>query len=403
MRRQLPRWSEFKPLLRPRRISLKPVNRRLAAAHTIADLRAISARRIPRAVFDYVDGAAEEEVSMRRAREAFDQVEFRPNVLRDVGTVDTEVSVLGRTWPVPFALAPTGFTRMLQHEGERAVARAAQRTGVTFALSTMASTTIETAAAEAPAANRWFQLYVWRDHGFAKELIERAHAAGYQALILTVDTPVGGARLRDVRNGLSIPPQLTARTVLDAARHPSWWFNLLTTEPPTVAALGDRQGTAAQLVDQLFDPSITFADLDWIRGAWPGPLIVKGIQTVADARAAVDHGADALVVSNHGGRQLDRAPTPLRLLPSVVDAVGDRAEVLMDSGLRSGSDIAAAIAMGARACLVGRAFLYGLMAAGEFGVQRAISILHTELARTMRLLGVSAVSELNREHAILRD
>ncbi len=400
--RRLPRWSEFRPLLRVDRPPLDPVERRLARAHTIADLRAIAARRLPRAVFDYADGGAEQEASLRRARSSFARVEFHPGVLRDVSSTDAGVTVLGARWPLPFALAPTGFTRLMHHEGERAAARAAERAGLTYALSTMGTTSIEEVAAEAPGARKWFQLYVWRDRAAGKDLIERARAAGYQALMLTADTPVGGARMRDVRNGLTIPPALTPSTVLDAARRPGWWFNLLTTEPLAFASLHEWHGTVADLVNEMFDPSVTFADIEWLRSVWPGPLLIKGIQTVDDARAAVDHGADAIVVSTHGGRQLDRAAAPLEVLPPIVDAVGDRADVLLDTGIMHGGDVVAALAFGAKACLVGRAFLYGLMAGGERGVQRAIAILAAEVTRTLQLLGAGGTEELNRSHVSLR-
>jgi L-lactate dehydrogenase (cytochrome) len=383
-------------------VPLDPTDRRLGRAHTIADLRAIAARRLPRAVFDYTDGAAEQEISLRRARESFARVEFHPRVLRDVSTADTGTTVFGRRWPLPFALAPTGFTRMMHHEGERAAARAAQRAGVTFTLSTMGTTSIEQVADEAPDAYKWFQLYVWRDRAAGKELIERARAAGFEALVLTVDTAVAGARMRDVRNGLTIPPALTPSTVLDAAIHPTWWFNLLTTEPLTFASLHEWHGTVADLVDTMFDPSVTFADIEWLRAAWPGPLLLKGIHTVQDARAAVDHGADGIIISTHGGRQLDRAAAPLEVLPSIVDAVGDKAEILLDTGIMNGGDVVAALALGAKACLVGRAFLYGLMAGGERGVDRAIAILAEEMARTLRLLGVPSIRELNSSHVSLR-
>jgi L-lactate dehydrogenase (cytochrome) len=400
--RRLPRWSEFQPLLRPERIPLDPVERRLRRAHTVADLRRIATRRVPRAVFDYTDGAAEQEISLRRARRSFARVEFHPQVLRDVTTADTGTTVLGRRWPLPFALAPTGFTRMMHHEGERAVVRAAQRAGVTFSLSAMGTTSIEQAAAEAPDAHKWFQLYVWRDRAAGKDLIQRAHAAGYEALLLTVDTPIAGARMRDVRNGLTIPPALTPATVLDAAIHPAWWFNLLTTEPLTFASLHEWKGTVAELVNAMFDPSVTFDDIEWLRSVWPGPLLIKGIHTVTDARACVEHGADGVIVSTHGGRQLDRAAAPLEVLAPIVDAVGDEAEVLLDTGILHGGDVVAALALGAKGCLVGRAFMYGLMAGGERGVDKAIAILGREIARTLRLLGVSGVGELNRSHASLR-
>jgi L-lactate dehydrogenase (cytochrome) len=274
--------------------------------------------------------------------------------------------------------------------------------GIPYALSTLGTTSIEDVAAAAPAARKWFQLYVWRDRGAGKELVERAQAAGYEALILTVDVPVAGARLRDARNGLTIPPSLTLRTVLDAAAHPSWWFNLLSTDPLEFASLTSWEGTVAELINRMFDPSLTVQDLSWLRETWSGPLIVKGIQHVDDARMVVDAGADAVVVSNHGGRQLDRAATPLETLPAVVDAVGDRAEVLLDGGVRSGADVVAAVALGAKGCLIGRAYLYGLMAGGERGVRRAVDILADEIVRTLQLLGADSVSTLEPAHVRLR-
>jgi L-lactate dehydrogenase (cytochrome) len=400
--RQLPRWSELRPLLRVEVPNLDPVERRLSRAHTIADLRAIARRRTPRAVFDYTDGAAEQEVSLRRARRAFREIEFRPRVLRDVSAVDTTREMLGQRAALPFAFAPTGFTRMMHHEGERAVVRVAARTGVPFGLSTMGTTSIEDVAAAGPGARKWFQLYIWKDRGVGEDLVRRAQDNGFEALIVTVDTPVAGARMRDIRNGLTIPPSLTLRTVLEGAAHPAWWLNLLTTEPLRYASLSDWEGTLADLVNTVFDPAVTIDDLEWLRSLWPGPLIIKGIQNPADARLVVDHGADAVIVSTHGGRQLDRTPAPLELLPAVLDSTGDDAEVYLDTGILSGADIVAALALGARGCLVGRAFLYGLMAGGERGVVRATEILSSEITRTLQLLGVPAVDELTGEHATLR-
>jgi L-lactate dehydrogenase (cytochrome) len=399
--RQIPRWSELKPLLRPRPITLNPTARRLDKALTIADLRAAARRRTPRSVFDYTDGAAEAEISLRRARWLFANLEFRPSVLHDVSDVDTTTTMLGQPSALPFAFAPTGFTRMMQHEGERAVARVAERAGIPYALSTMGTTSIEDVAAAAPEARKWFQLYVWKDRDAGEELVKRAAAAGYEALMLTVDVPVAGARLRDVRNGFTIPPTLTLKTVLDAAAHPAWWVNLLTTQPLNFASLSSWRGTVAELLNALFDPTMTVDDLAWLRSIWSGPLIVKGIQTVDDARRVVDAGADAIVVSNHGGRQLDRAPVPLRILPDVAAAVSERTEIYLDTGIMSGADVVAGLALGANACLVGRAYLYGLMAGGERGVARATDILATEVQRTMQLLGVRSVSELNPEHVRL--
>ena len=400
-RRQLPKWSELKPLLRTKPVELNATERRLSRAFTINDLRSIARRRTPRSVFDYTDGAAEQEVSLYRARELFHNLEFNPSILRDVGELDTTTSMLGRPSALPFAFAPTGFTRMMNHEGERAVARVAQRHHIPYALSTLGTTSIEDVAAAAPTGRNWFQLYVWRDRAAGEDLMKRAKAAGYEALILTVDAPVAGARLRDLRNGFSIPPALTLKTIADGALHPSWWINLLTTPPLTFASLHAWQGTVADLMNSLFDPTMTIADLDWVRAFWDGPLILKGIQTVDDARRVVDAGADAVVLSNHGGRQLDRAPVPLRLLPDVVAAVGDRAEIWLDTGIMSGADIVAALALGAKATMVGRAYLYGLMAGGERGVDRAAEILTKEIRRTMQLLGVRTVGELEPRHVNL--
>ena len=400
-KRQLPKWDELKPLLRVKPIELNPTRRRLGKALTIADLRAVARRRTPRSVFDYTDGAAEGEVSLRRARQLFRDLEFRPQVLRDVADLDTATVMLGEKAALPFAFAPTGFTRMMQHEGETAVARVAQRRGVPYALSTLGTTSIEDLAAAAPNARKWFQLYVWRDRAAGEDLMKRAAAAGYEALIVTVDAPVAGARLRDLRNGFAIPPALTLKTILDAATHPAWWANLLTTPPLTFASLRKWEGTVAELMNSLFDPTMTIADLEWVRSCWHGPLLIKGIQTTDDARRVADAGADAVVLSNHGGRQLDRAPVPLRLLPDVVQAVGDRVEIHVDTGITSGADIVAALALGADATWVGRAYLYGLMAGGEAGVDRAVDILTNEIRRTMQLLGARTIDELTPAHVKL--
>jgi L-lactate dehydrogenase (cytochrome) len=402
VQRRAPRWSELRELVRPRVPTGNPTDRRLAAAATVGDLREIARRRVPRAVFDYTDGAAGAEISLRRSREAFERVEFCPSVLRDVSVVDPSTRLLGSPSALPLAFAPTGFTRLMHTEGETAVGRVAERTGIPYALSTMGTTSLEVLAAAAPGARRWFQLYLWRDREASAALVERARAAGYEALVLTVDTPVAGPRLRDVRNGFTIPPALTLRTMANAARHPSWWVDLLTTEPLEFASLRSWGGTVAELVDRVFEPAATLADVRSLRETWTGPLIVKGVQGADDARAVVDAGADAVVVSNHGGRQLDRSPTPLEQLPAVVRAVGDRAEVYLDGGILDGADVVAAVALGARACLVGRAYLYGLMAGGERGVQRAADILTREVTRTMQLLGVTSVAELTPERARLR-
>ena len=399
--RRLPRWSELRPLLALRPPQLDPTARRLARAASVRDLRAIARKRAPRAVFDYADGAADDEIGLRRARQAFERVELVPSVLRDVSAIDTSTTILGRHAALPLIFAPTGFTRMFHHEGERAVARVAQRIGIPTGLSTAGTTTIEALAAAAPEVAKWFQLYVLPDRGASAELVTRAQAAGYHALAFTVDVPVAGLRLRDVHNGLFFPPQPTLRTLGDMALHPAWWMNLLTTDPLRFASLTSAPTTIARSA-ALFDAALKPADVTWLRELWDGPLVVKGILTATDARVAVDHGADAVVVSSHGSRQLDRSPTPLEVLPEVVAAVGDRAEVFLDSGILSGAEVFAAVALGARACLGARSYCYGLMAGGERGVQRAADLLHAEIVRTMALLGVSAVGDLTADRVRLR-
>ena len=394
VQRQLPNRHDLAPLLRFKRPVWSPTERRLAAALTIDDLRRIAKRRTPRAAFDYTDGAADGEVSLARARQAFADVEFHPAVLRDVSDVDTSREVLGARSALPFGIAPTGFTRMMHTEGEVAGVTAAAAAGIPYALSTMGTTSIEDVRAAAPHARTWFQLYMWKDRDRSMGLVERAARAGFDTLLVTVDVPVAGARLRDVRNGMTIPPALTARTIANAIPRPRWWFDLLTTEPLAFASLDSWSGTVAELLDTMFDPTVTYDDLAWIRDQWPGKVVVKGVQSVDDARRCADLGVDAVLLSNHGGRQLDRAPVPFHLLPEVVAAVGDDVEVHLDTGIMCGQDVVAAIAHGARFTLVGRAYLYGLMAGGRAGVDRAIGILRGQVERTMRLLGVSTLDEL---------
>ncbi|OBI74814.1 alpha-hydroxy acid oxidase [Mycobacterium sp. E740] len=398
MKRRLPRPRELAPLLQFKRPRLNPTQRRLASALTIEDLRRIAKRRTPRAAFDYTDGAAEEELSLARARQSFRDIEFHPAILRNVANVDTSATVLGDRVALPFGIAPTGFTRLMHTEGELAGARAAARAGIPFALSTLGTTSIEEVKEANPHGRNWFQLYMWKDRDRSMALVERAAAAGYDTLLVTVDVPTAGARLRDTRNGMSIPPTLTLRTVLDAVPHPRWWFDLLTTEPLSFASLDRWPGTVAEYLDTMFDPTVTFEDLTWIKAQWPKRLVVKGIQTLSDARTVAELGVDGIVLSNHGGRQLDRAPVPFHLLPRVAAEVGDVTEVLLDTGIMSGADIVAAVALGARFTLVGRAYLYGLMAGGEAGVDRAIEILSQQVIRTMRLLGVTTLDELGPAH-----
>lgn len=398
VKRRLPRLRDLAPLIRFKRPTINPKKRRLAAALTIEDLRRIAQRRTPKAAFDYTEGAAEAELSLARARQAFQDIEFHPRILRDVSTVDTSVEVLGRRSELPFGIAPTGFSRMMHTEGERAGAAAAGGAGIPFSLSTMGTTSIEDVASANPNGRNWFQLYMWKDRDRSMELVERAGKAGFDTLLVTVDVPVAGARLRDQRNGMTIPPTLTLRTVINAILKPHWWIDLLTTEPLAFASLDRWTGTVAELLDTMFDPTVTYEDLSWIKGQWPGKLVVKGIQSVEDARRVTDLGVDAITLSNHGGRQLDRAPIPFHLLPQVVREVGNDIEVHLDTGIMSGADIVASLALGARFTYIGRAYLYGLMAGGRQGVNRTIEILAGQIQRTMRLLGLRAIDELTPAH-----
>lgn len=396
--RRIPKWSDFRELLAFKPPVLPGRRRRLRKGHTIEDLRRIAKQRTPKAIFDYVDGAAGDELSLRRSREAFQDIRFLPRVLRDVAQVDTSTTILGQRSALPLICAPTGFTRMMHHEGEVAVARAAGRAGIPYALSTMGTMTPEEVAAGAPDTRRWFQLYLWQDRTASKRFVERAGAAGYDTLMLTVDTPVAGPRLRDARNGMTIPPTLSMRTILDGARHPHWWMNFLTTDPIRFASLdGVWDGGIADLASQVFDPAVTWDDVDYLREVWKGNLVIKGVTATEDARLAVEHGADAIVISNHGGRQLDRCVPPLELLPSVVAAVGERCQVFLDGGVMSGTDIVAAVAQGATSVMVGRAYLYGLMAGGEPGVDHALGLLRRETASTMQLLGATKIEELTTD------
>lgn len=366
--RRFPRPRDFAQLLAFKKPELNAKRRRLQAALTIYDLRDIAKRRTPRAPFDYTDGAAEAELSISRARQAFEDIEFHPSILRDVTTVNASRNVLGGPSELPIAIAPTGFTRMMHTEGEIAGAKAASKFGIPFTLSTMGTASAESLRTASPQGRLWFQLYMLRDRERSMELVTRAKNAGYDTLVVTVDVPVAGARLRDKRNGMSIPPELTLSTILTAIPHPEWWINFLTTEPLTFASLSHWDGTVGELIDSMFDPSITFEDLAWMREIWPGKLVVKGVQSREDAVALARHGVDGIVLSNHGGRQLDRAPVPFHLLPEVVKEVGGDLEILVDTGIMSGADVVASIAMGARSTLIGRAYLYGLMAGGQDGV-----------------------------------
>jgi L-lactate dehydrogenase (cytochrome) len=398
MKRRFPRPSELAPLLRFRAPEFNGKKRRLERALTIWDLRDIAKRRTPKAPFDYTDGAAESEVALARAREAFGDIEFNPSILRDVSHVDMSREVLGGMSALPVGIAPTGFTRMMHSEGEIAGVTTAQKWGIPFSLSTMGTRSIEEVAAAGPEARKWFQLYMWKDRDRSMELVTRAHKAGFDTLLVTVDVPVAGARLRDKRNGFSIPPALTVGTIVNAIPRPWWWVDFLTTDPLEFASLSKWEGTVAELLDFMFDPTVTFEDLAWIKNQWPGKLVVKGVQTVDDAKKLATMGVDGIILSNHGGRQLDRSPVPFHVLPEVVKAVGKKTEIHLDTGIMSGADIVAAVAMGAKFTMVGRAYLYGLMAGGQEGVNRTFEILSEQMSRTMQLLGVTHLDELEPRH-----
>jgi L-lactate dehydrogenase (cytochrome) len=390
------RLHELRQMVGVHRPQLAPVKRALARCHDIADLEAAARRRMPRAVFDYVAGGADEELTVERNVAAFRRWHFVPQNLRDVGEVDTVVELLGQRAAMPLLFSPTGYTRMMHPAGECAVARAARRAGIPYGLSTVASTSIEELAATGH-PNLWFQLYVWRDRGLVADLLDRAWEHGYSTLEVSVDVPVSGHRTRDVRSGLTIPPRLTVHTLIGIARHPGWWVRALrapvvrfANPPPGVGS----SGLTIEDITAQFDPSVSWRDLEELRTRWPGQLVLKGAIGADDARRAIAAGCDGLHLSNHGGRQLDRTIPPVDLLGEVRDAVGDEPAIIVDSGIRHGADLAVAIALGADAGAVGRAYLYGLMAAGEPGVNRAATILDTQFRRTLQLLGVASIQEL---------
>ena len=395
-------YRTLRSVVRFGRLESDPIERRLARTASVSDLRRIAKRRLPGGVFDYIDGAAEDERTRAANESAFADVTFHPRVLRGIEKVDISSTLLGQPLPYPLVLAPTGFTRIADPDGELAVARAAQRAGLPYTLSTLSTRSIEEVRAVTD-GRLWFQVYAWRDRGLVKEMVQRAAAAGYEALVLTVDTAVLGRRERDIRRGFSLPPAIGIGTIVDGARHPGWTRSFVTSEPIRFAnvvgrAVGDGASpvTLSDYINTQFDPALSWEFVVWLRSVWNGPIVLKGIQTVADARLAVQHGVDAIALSNHGGRQLDGAPAALRLVAPVTDAVQDQTEVICDGGVRRGSDIVKALAAGASAVMAGRPYLYGLGAAGERGVDRVLGWLADDMVRTMTLLGVSSVSDLDR-------
>ncbi|NBT25558.1 MAG: alpha-hydroxy-acid oxidizing protein [Actinobacteria bacterium] len=394
-------FKTIRSVVRLRKFEFNGTKRRLAKVGNVDDLRLLAKRRLPGGVFDYFDGAAEDEVTKIENSSAFSKVELRPRVLVDVSSIDTSTTIMGQPVPFPIALSPTGFTRIAHPAGELAVARVAGAVSLPYTLSTLGTRSIEEVAKVATGP-LWYQLYVWKDRGLSRELVERARDNGYKAIMLTVDTPVFGRRERDVRRGFTLPPKIGLETFVDGILHPKWTWDFVRSEPITFSAVAGRKSvdgstavTLSDYVNSQFDPTLSWKDLDWIREVSGLPLMLKGIQSVEDAKLAVELGVDAIALSNHGGRQYDGAPAPVALLPRVVDAVGDSIEVLVDGGVRRGSDVVKACALGARAVMFGRPYLYGLGAGGEMGVRWAIDHITSGVTRTMGLIGETSITKLS--------
>lgn len=393
----------LRSVIRFRPVEWNLARRRLRRAANIQDLRLIARRRLPRGVFDYIDGGAEDEITLARNCQAFRDIEFRPRVLNDVGMVDPSSELLGKSVSFPLVLAPTGFTRLAHSPGELAVARSAERAGIPYTLSSLATRSIEEIR-EVSDGDLWFQVYVWADKDLVAEMLDRAFAARYSTIVITVDTAVLGRRERDVRRGFTLPPKIGLGTIVDGVLHPGWTLDFVRHESIRFAnvvgkSVGDGSDpvSLSDFVGRQFDPSLSWADIEWFRNGWDGRIVLKGIQTVTDALIAADHDVDAIALSNHGGRQLDGAPPAVELVGPVTDAVGDRLEVICDGGVRRGSDIVKAVALGAKACMAGRAYLYGLGAAGEQGVDHAIGLLRDGVRRTMALTGCTSIADVGRE------
>ena len=395
----------IRSVVRFRKFELNRTNRLLRKVANVDDLRSLAKRRLPAGVFDYIDGGAEDEITLRNNVDAYRNVSFKPRVLRDMTHVDTSTSLFGRRLAFPLVLAPTGFTRIAHSEGELAVVRAATRAGIPFTLSTMATRSIEECASVAESDTRlWFQIYTWRDRSVVKNLVERAEAAGFEAVCLTVDTAVLGRRERDVRRGFTLPPEVGLGTIIDGLKNPGWTWDFLKADPirfANVEGITAIDGsTAVDLAEHMksqFDPGLSWSDVEWLRSIWKGPILIKGIQTVEDALIAVESGVEAIAISNHGGRQLDGAPAPFDLLPEVAEAVQNRLEIICDGGVRRGSDVVKAVSLGANAVMAGRPYLYALGACGERGVDHVLDLLQEGIERTMALTGVASVEDLSQD------
>ena len=405
MKRQFPRWKNIKPLLGWSLPKFPLEDRKLKRAVNLQELRLLARKRVPKAVFDYVDGGANDELSYQRSAETFSKVQFHARVLRDVSKIDLTTKIAGKESSLPIIFAPTGYTRMMNYEGEPMVAQICEENNLIYSLSTMGTTSSQEIADQVPGVRRWFQLYLWRDRSQSLQFIYGAKEAGFEGLILTVDTAVGGIKWRDMRNGLTVPPKITLKTFLDMALKPKWWFNLLTTAPLEFATFRNFNKPLSEIAATVFDPAVTFADVKWLRSVWKGKLIIKGIQTVEDAKQLAKIGVDAIILSNHGGRQLDKSVVPLEILPEVRKAVGKKGkgtQIYIDGAVMSGADVLAAIALGADAVLIGRAYLYGAMAAGREGVQKVVETLRFEMETAMKLMGARNIDELTPEFVSLR-
>ena len=383
--------------------SLNPYKGQLLRAQTIADLADIAKKRTPEVVFDYVEGGAVDEIAYDRTRQAYSRIEFNSRVLRDVSKIDTTEKILGKVVDIPICFAPTGYTRLMHHVGEPAVANVASKKNLIYALSTMGTTSPEELAKAVPDSRRWFQLYIMKNRSDSLAVIKQAKDNGFEALVLTVDTPVAGLRYRDNRNGLTVPPKIRINTVFAIARKPIWWLNLFTTGKLEFAAFRGWDKPLSQLAGLIFDPSTTMKEITWLRSVWKGPIIVKGIQNVEDAKAVAKLGVQGIILSNHGGRQFDRGQVPLEILPEVVKAVGNKVEIYIDGGIMSGLDALGAIALGAKAVFIGRAYLYGAMANGEAGVEQVIEIMRREFENGMALSGATNIAEVRKNGARIRD
>ena len=406
MKRQFPRWKNIKPLLGWSLPKDPFADRKLKKVVNLAEMRLLSKKRVPKAVFDYVDGGANDELAFIRSQEVYSRVEFKARVLRDVSKIDLTANIVGQKSALPIIFAPTGYTRMMNYQGEIMVAKVCEENNLVYNLSTMGTTSSKEIGDQVPNVRRWFQLYLWRDRSQSLKFIEEAQAAGFEGLMLTVDTAVGGIKWRDMRNGLTVPPKIGLKTFFDMALKPKWWANLLTTAPLEFATFRNFNKPLSEIAAKVFDPAVTFEDIKWLRSVWKGKLIIKGIQTVSDAVELTKIGVDAIVLSNHGGRQLDRSIVPLELLPQVRSAIGPKGngpQIFIDGAIMSGADVLAAIALGADAVLIGRAYLYGAMAAGKKGVEKVVEMLRFEMETAMKLLGAKDLSELNPDFVNIRN